>query len=85
MSEFVCGDPLLPRVVAVEPQEGYDLLLTFDNGERKIYNAAHLLKLPVYKDLPRLFPLARAEYGTVVWPNDLDIDPDSLYLKSRPA
>ena len=24
------------------------------------------------------------EYGTVVWPGDIDISPDKLYLKSVP-
>ena len=72
----------LPRVSSVEVRPGYDLILTFKNGERRIYNAEHLLNFPMYKNLGKVFSLARVEYGTVVWPGDMDISPDTLYLKS---
>lgn len=31
----------------------------------------------------RLFQLARADHGTVAWPQDIDFDPDTLYLDSQ--
>ena len=81
--EMLRGEKLLPRVKAVEPMHGYNLLLTFSNGEKKVYNAAHLLDYPAYRGLDKVFSLAKVAYGTVVWPNDMDVDPDTLYLKSR--
>lgn len=72
---------MLPRVSAVEVGSNYDLILTFTNGERKLYNAEHLLKFPMYKNLAKVFKAARVAYGTVVWPGDMDISPDTLYLR----
>ena len=39
---------------------------------------------PPYQPLrnPALFNRARVQYGTVVWPGDLDIDPETLYPAS---
>lgn len=77
-------EKMLPRVFSVETRPDYNLLITFKNGERKIYNVRHLLKLPIYKNLAKVFEFARVEYGTVVWPGDIDISPDSLYINAAP-
>ena len=79
---IVRGEPLLPRVVSVQPLPGLVLDLVFTNGERKLFDASELLKFPAYRNLPNVFSLARVAYGTVVWPGDLDVSPDKLYLKS---
>ncbi len=78
-------EEMLPRVSYVETAEDYNLVVTFRNGERKMYNAKPLLNLPMYKNLAKVFSSARVEYGTVVWPGDIDISPDTLYLKGTPA
>ena len=75
-------EEMLPRVSSVEARPDYSLVLTFRNGERRLYDAKSLLKLPMYKNLAKVFMLARTEYGTVIWPGDLDISPDTLYLNS---
>ena len=77
-------EALLPRVDSVEPLPDYLLLLTFKNGEKKQYDAKPLLQYPMYKNLEKVFSAANVQYGTVVWPGDLDISPDTLYLKSTP-
>jgi len=40
-----------PRPIAVKPLEDYELLITFQNGETKIFDAKPLLSLPLYKSL----------------------------------
>ena len=75
-------EEMLPRVSSVEARPDYSLVLTFRNGERRLYDAKSLLKLPMYKNLAKVFMLARIEYGTVIWPGDLGISPDTLYLNS---
>ncbi|MBQ3373492.1 MAG: DUF2442 domain-containing protein [Oscillospiraceae bacterium] len=76
---------MLPRVKAVTPGEDYQLFLTFTNGEKKVFDVRPLLDIPVYKSLMKNFYLAQAGYGTVIWPGDIDISPDTLYLKSSPV
>lgn len=76
---------MLPAVTAVESISGNTLHLRFDNGELRVFDCSSLMDLPPYKDrLHSVFKLARAEYGTVVWPGDLDISPETVYLRSTP-
>ena len=78
-------EQLLPRVAEVEVQPEFVLLLTFNNGEKKTFGVRPLLTQPVYKPLCSVFDSARVDYGTVVWPGDIDISPDKLYLQGVPV
>ncbi len=78
-------EEMLPRVVSVEACPDYLLNLTFRSGERKQFDAKPLLTVPMYRNLAKVFSAATVQYGTVVWPGDLDISPDMLYLKSKPV
>ena len=64
---------------------GYRLSLTFTNGEKGTYDCRHLLDFGVFRELrdEAYFRQARAEGGTVVWPHEQDICPDTLYLDSE--
>lgn len=77
---------MLLDVVAVETQSGFLLDLEFENGERRRFDMTPYLHYPVYRRLenPGLFSCARAEHGTVVWPGDIDIAPETLYDMSIP-
>lgn len=70
----------------VEAKADYTLHLTFADGEKKVYNARPLLKKPIYSQLNNLafFMGARAECGTVVWNDDIDIAPEHLYECAEP-
>lgn len=76
--------PLNPRVQAVVPGEGHRLILTFTNGEVGIFDCSHLLTFGMFEVLSdlRYFRRVRAQLGTVVWPHEQDICPDTLYLDS---
>jgi hypothetical protein len=65
----------------VKANEDYTLFLTFANGEQRIYNAKPLLEKKIYEDLKNVafFLSAKAECGTVVWSDDIDIAPEHLY------
>jgi len=65
----------------------YHLLLTFDNGERRLFDMTPYLHYPVFQRLrnPGFFTLARVNYGTVTWPYDIDIAPETLYECSEEA
>lgn len=76
-----------PRVTAVTPLNGHDLLLQFTNGERRSMDVSPYLDYPVFERLrePGFFALAQADHGTVSWPAGIDLDPDSVYLESVPV
>ena len=73
-------------VVDVTARNDYTLLLTFRDGQKKVYDARFLLDKPIYSRLRSLpfFLSARAECGTVVWSDGVDIAPEHLYECSVP-
>ena len=78
---------MLWTVIDVETRPGFLLYLEFANGERRCFDMKPYLHYPVYRRLenPGFFACARAEHGTVVWPGDIDIAPETLYELSLPS
>ncbi len=74
-----------PRVKNVTPLADYQLKIVFTNGDVGIYDCRPLLDFGVFKELvdEAYFRQVRAEGGTVVWPQEQDICPDTIYLHSR--
>jgi hypothetical protein len=70
-----------PRVEAVVASDDCKLKITFTNGEVGIFDCAHLLDFGVFMELRdiRYFRQARVLHGTVAWPHQQDICPDTLY------
>jgi hypothetical protein len=64
----------------------FELILTFNSGERRRFDMRPYLHYPVFRRLenPGFFSLARVDYGTVTWPSDIDIAPETLYECSVP-
>jgi hypothetical protein len=77
---------MLLDVVKVEAQPDHTLLLEFENGERRRFDMKVLLDRRPYDRLKNagLFAMARVDYGTVVWPGNIDIAPETLYDRSSP-
>ena len=71
----------------VKAKKDYTLLITFENGEQRIYDARPLLSKPIFSKLNNItfFIGAKAEYGTVTWSDDVDIAPEHLYENSSPV
>ena len=76
-----------PRVIAVKPLDNYCLELQFTNKERKLFDVKPYLSIGIFQELQdtSLFNGIRAFNGSIVWPNDLDLDPDTLYVDSKPV
>jgi hypothetical protein len=74
-----------PRVKDVKPEAGCRLRITFTNGETGTYDCRPLLTFGVFRGLEddAYFRQVRAEGGTVTWPHEQDICPDTLYLDSE--
>jgi hypothetical protein len=73
-----------PRVKAVVPTDDYRLRLTFANGQIGEFDCSHLLNFGVFREFKETayFMRASVAHGTVVWPNEQDICPDTLYEDS---
>lgn len=72
---------VLLDVVSVEVGADYTLFLEFENGEKRVFDMRHLMdKKPFTKiKSEHLFAQAKVDYGTVVWPGNIDIAPETLY------
>jgi len=69
------------RIRSVQVLDGYWLRLALSDGKSIDRNVGALIRGPVFEDLRSdyaQFRRARVEHGTVVWPGDLDLDPDVL-------
>lgn len=75
------------RVVAVEPEETFFLVLAFANGERRRFDVTPYLDKGIFQELrnPAYFRRVRAVSGYVAWPHDQDFSWDTLYLESVPV
>ena len=73
-----------PRVKAVKARDHYKLEIIFSHGEIGLYDCSPSLNFGVFTELKDevYFHQARAAFGTVVWPHEQDICPDTLYLDS---
>jgi hypothetical protein len=76
-----------PDVVAVTPLAHFCLDVGFANGEKKRFDVRPFLHLPVFQrlHLAGYFDRAHVENGTVVWDEQLDLSPDTLYLQGVPV
>ena len=80
----------LVRILAVKPLEGFTVRLSFTDGTQKEIDLEPYLRGPIFQQLrddPRLFAAVRVDprFGTIIWDNGADIDPDVLYHGLEPA
>jgi len=77
---------LRPRAKVVEPVEDYKLVVTFNNGEKKIFDVKPYFNYPIFKALEdeKMFKTVHIGGISVEWLNGADICPDELYFDSKP-
>ena len=75
---------MYPGVINVEPKEDFILKLYFENGEKKIFDLKPYLNIGLFAELKdiEIFNSAKVSFDTVMWDNELDIDPEMLYVES---
>jgi len=73
-----------PRVRRVLATSAHKLIVEFTNSEVGMFDCAPLLGFGVFSELQDLayFRKVHVVGGTVAWPNEQDICPDTLYLDS---
>ena len=77
----------MESVLRVVPRDDYFLELWFNTGDHRLFDARPYLDRGVIirlKDLA-LFKQAYVGLGTVCWPGNLDIAPETLFDRSQPA
>jgi len=72
-------------VKKVKPLNDYNLELTFENNEIKIFDVKPYMDTGLFKTLKdeKLFKMVKVSYDTIEWPNKVDLDPEVLYEKSK--
>lgn len=72
---------ILHNITNAKPLPGYKVHVVFDTGESGVFDCSPYLSHPYWKRLsdPAFFQLVRAEYGTLVWPDDIDIDSEDVW------
>jgi hypothetical protein len=77
---------MLLDVTEVEVLPDYVLLLQFENGEKRRFDLSPYMDKKPFARLrnQRAFGHAFVENGTLVWPGNIDIAPETLYDLSLP-
>ena len=68
----------------VKPLDDYFLLLKFENEEEKLFDVKPYLNIGKFQELKdeKLFKSVKVSFDSIEWDNQLDLDPELLYLKS---
>jgi hypothetical protein len=76
---------MYPRVKDVKPQDDYQILLTFDNEELKIFDMKPYINKGFFKQLQdkSYFNTVKPFMDSIQWKNGQDLCPDTLYLDSQ--
>ncbi len=73
---------MTPGVTKVVASPDYFIVAEFATGEMRRFDMRPYLDFSAYAELREasMFLRARVEHGTVVWSEEIDMSPDTLYL-----
>jgi hypothetical protein len=74
-------------IVDVKPLEDFHLEITFENNEKRIFDAKPYLSKGIFSELQntQFFNTVHVSFDTIEWENGADLDPELLYEKSVSA
>lgn len=77
---------MLVDLISATPLPDFQLDLVYKNGERRRFDMRPLLKLRPWSQIASAHQFERVEvaYGSVMWPGEIDIAPETLYDDSTP-
>jgi len=69
----------------VQPASNYQLILTFENGERRQFDMNPYLGLGIFQELRDVvkFNTVKVSFDSIEWENEADLDPEFLYKNSK--
>jgi Protein of unknown function (DUF2442) len=74
---------IAPEMVAVIPRPEHTVRIVFADGEVRDVDITPLLETPAFSPLREaaIFEQVKVDEdtGTIVWPGDVDLDPDVIY------
>jgi len=72
-------------VIDVKPLNDYKLLLTFENGEKRVFDVRPYLDKGIFQELKNeeKFKTVRVSFDSIEWCNQADLDPEFLFEKSK--
>jgi len=76
---------MTPDVVEVNAYQETVLKVEFTDGSIRLFDVKPLLQYPAFAKLrdDTLFMQAQVQNGTVVWNEEIDISPDTLYWRGE--
>lgn len=77
---------MTPDVIKVVATPDFFMNVEFANGEVRRFDMRPYLHFPAFANLklPGMFLRARVEHGTVAWSEDIDLSPDTIFLRGQP-
>ena len=76
---------MTPDIIKVKALADFILEAEFADGEIRRFDVRPLLDYPAFSALREgsLFMAAKVENGTVAWTDEIDLSPDTLYLRGE--
>ena len=76
----------MSKAVSVIANKDFSLTLKFSDDSVKRFDVKPYLDYEVFREVSDLnyFRQVRVAFGTVQWPNEQDISPETLYLEGVP-
>lgn len=73
-------------VIDVQPTINFELILTFANSEKRLFDMKPYLSTGIFRELENkvVFNTVRVSFDTIEWDNGADFDPEILYRDSSP-
>ena len=72
-------------IKSVQAIPNYNLILTFQNGEKRQFDMNPYLNTGIFRKLRDIakFNTVRISFDSIEWENEADLDPEVLYQQSK--
>ncbi len=73
------------KTISAKALPDYKVEVVFNNGQRGVFDCKYLLQYETSAGLAdySLFSQVRVEHGTLCWPDDIDVAPETVWAESE--